>query len=469
MCATARRCLVTAEAGDRVLRTTNGGVTWTAESFPPGSALTAAFSGETSAVVAGSVGAVAVSDDEALTWTGVGSRLSGDFTRLAGRSGQLAFAFGSAGAIARTTDGGSTWTYLAQPTQHDLIDVSFANGQTGFALDGVGVVHRTADAGATWQTVDIDRSFSPQAVLALDDERVLMAGARGILRSTNGGDSFRRVGGRTTRSAVLFGLDRAGGWLFAYGPKTLLGSADGGVRWKKLGRPDHRPLGQADFVSARTGFALGKGGRLWRTHNRGRSWRELVGAGTDGSFEIAFSNGREGYAVASDLFYAGGFDRPDYVLRTTDGGATFRPQLVAKTRDVNAILATRDNTDFLLAGEDQLFSTVTGGNSGRPSFLRLTTTRRRLSRPRQVTIVGRLSPPLEGQRVIVSTTYANPQQRRGADDWSFKSVRVGSDGTFKTRWTPRRTSVFVAQWTGDGAHRGAGSRALKITLPKRRF
>jgi photosystem II stability/assembly factor-like uncharacterized protein len=469
VCLTARRCLVTSETGDRVLSTTTGGVTWTAETFPQGSALAAGFPSTTSAVVAGAGGAVAVSEDGAVTWTGVGSRLTGEFTRLSGRSGRLAFAFGSRGALARTTDGGQTWTYLAPPTQHDLIDVSFAGAEVGLALDSIGVVYRTADAGVTWLPVEIASSFSPQSVLALDDERVLLAGARGILRSTDGGASFRRVGGRAVRSAVLLGLDRAGGSLFAYGPKNLLGSRDGGIRWQKLGRPDHRPLGMADFVSSRSAFALGKGGRLWRTRNRGRSWRELVGAGTDGSFEIAFSSARNGYAVASDLFFAAGFDRPDYVLRTTDGGATFRPQLVAKTRDVNAILATRDATDFLLAGADQLFSTVTGGNSGRPSSLRLTTSRRRLAGPRQITIAGRLSPALEGQRVVVSTTYANPRQRRGANDWSFKSVRVGSDGTFKVRWTPRRTSVFVAQWTGDGAHRGAGSRPLKVTLPKRRF
>jgi photosystem II stability/assembly factor-like uncharacterized protein len=466
-CATARSCLITSQTGDRVLRTINGGTAWTTESFPEGSALSAAFSGETAAVVAGAGGAVAVSDDGALTWSGVGSRLSGAFTRLSGRSGLLAFAFGFGGTITRTTDGGLSWTNLTAPTRDDLIDVSFADTQVGFALDAIGLLHRTGDGGATWLPVSIERSFSPQAVLALDEERVLLVGARGIRRSIDGGASFRRVGRRSVRSAVLFGLDRAGGWLYAYGPKTLLASPNGGASWRKLGRPDHRPLAMADFVSSRTAFALGKGGRLWRTHDRGRSWRELVGAGTDGSFEIAFSNAREGYAVASDLFFAAGFDRPDYVLRTTDGGATFRPQLVAKTRDVNAILATRD-TDFLLAGDDQLFSTVTGGNSGRPSSLRLSTRRHRLAHPRRVTIAGRLSPPLEGQRVVVSTAYANPRQRRGATDWTFKSVRVGSDGSFKVRWTPRRTSVFVAQWTGDGAHRGAGSKALKITLPRPR-
>jgi hypothetical protein len=28
----------------------------------------------------------------------------------------------------------------------------------------------------------------------------------------------------------------------------------------------------------------------------------------------------------------------------------------------------------------------------------------------------------------------------------------------------RRTSVFVAQWTGDGARTGAGSRVLKVRV-----
>jgi hypothetical protein len=77
---------------------------------------------------------------------------------------------------------------------------------------------------------------------------------------------------------------------------------------------------------------------------------------------------------------------------------------------------------------------------------------------------GRLSPAVGGEQVIVSSTEADPRRRHGAVDWRFKTARVRSDGRFTSRWRVRRTSVFVAQWTGDGQIRGAGSKVLKVRV-----
>jgi hypothetical protein len=306
----------------------------------------------------------------------------------------------------------------------------------------------------------------PQAVLATDAEHVLLVGSRGIKRSSDGGRTFTPVKRPAVRRAGLFDVDHAGGFLFAFGPTSMFASPDRGRTWRKLHRPDHRPLAGLDFVSARSGFALGKGGRVWRTRNQGRTWRELVGTGTDGGIELAFSNARDGYVVASDLFFAKGSDRPDYVLRTSDGGASWRPQIVADSRDLNGLLATRDRIDFLLAGDDQLFSTTSGGDAGRRSSLRLRTRHRTVARGRKVEITGRLRPAETGQLVIVSRTEADPRARKGANDWRFKAVRVRSGGRFATNWKLRRTSVFVAQWRGDGRRAGAGSRALRVSVRK---
>jgi len=42
---------------------------------------------------------------------------------------------------------------------------------------------------------------------------------------------------------------------------------------------------------------------------------------------------------------------------------------------------------------------------------------------------------------------------------------VAANGTFVTAWrVPRGTTTFVAQWTGDVASAGAGSRPLTVTV-----
>jgi photosystem II stability/assembly factor-like uncharacterized protein len=463
-CVSVIRCLVTTSVGDRIIRTVNGGGNWTSAPLLGGSGLAAAFTSATRAVAAGQGGAISISGDGGASWSGVGRTLGGSFSRLRGASGFLAFAIGAHGAIARTTDAGLTWSYLTAPSAEDLVDVSFPNETTGFALDAAGSLFRTGDGGASWKPVATGTESQPQAVLALGDDRVLLMGPRGIRRSLDGALSFRVVRRRAIRKAALFDVDFAGGSLFAFGPTSLFASRDGGRTWKKLHRPDHRPLAVVDFVDSRFGFALGKGGRVWRTRDRGRSWRELLASGTDGGMDLAFSNAREGYVAANDLFFAKGSDRPDYLLRTSDGGESWRPQLVTSSRNINGLLATRDYTDFLLAGEDQLFATTTGGDGGLGSTLTLRTRRRRLTRPGRVVVTGRLEPANGGEQLVVSTTNADPRFRRGGTDWSFKSVRAHSDGSFKTRWEVRRTSVFVAQWTGDDERMGAGSRVLKVRV-----
>jgi photosystem II stability/assembly factor-like uncharacterized protein len=461
------RCIATARSGDRVIRTEDGGGSWKLSPVGAGSALTAAFGSATHALAGGAGGALAVSDDSGATWKPVAEALAGSFTHLAGRSGSLAFALGARGALARTTDGGLSWRYLSAPSAEDLLDVSFADATTGYALDAIGSLFRTADGGESWTLLQAGGTNQAQALHVLDPDRIFLVGSRGIRRSVDAGSSFLPVRRPAVRKAGLFGIDRAAGSLFVWGPTSAFASRDQGRTWKKLSRPDHRPLAQVDFVDADVGFALGKGGRVWRTRNRGRSWNEILGTGTEGVIDIAFSSRRSGYAAARDLFFARGANRPGYVLRTTDGGRRWRPQLVSDFRDVNGLIAARDRTDLLLAGSNKLFATTSGGDSGRRSSIVVRPQRKRLARPGRVTIEGRLSPAFGGEQLTVSKATADPRRRDTGTDWSFKSARVRSNGRFSTRWTIRRTSVFVAQWTGDGERSGTGSRAIKVRVTRR--
>lgn len=49
------------------------------------------------------------------------------------------------------------------------------------------------------------------------------------------------------------------------------------------------------------------------------------------------------------------------------------------------------------------------------------------------------------------------------------SIRKGAvAGSFTTRWKLARSTVFVAQWRGDDAHRGDGTPALGVKVVRRR-
>ena len=57
----------------------------------------------------------------------------------------------------------------------------------------------------------------------------------------------------------------------------MLSSGDRGRRWHKVRMPRKALLAEVDFVTARTGFALGQNGRMWMTRDRGRHWHDLGG------------------------------------------------------------------------------------------------------------------------------------------------------------------------------------------------
>ena len=200
-------------------------------------------------------------------WAAVWAAASRDWRQL---RGSRAFAIGRARPLAATSDEGLSWRYLAAPSDQDVIDVSFPTSSTGFALDGAGALFRTDDGGGSWRAARhrAPRSF-PQAVLALDADRVLLIGTQGHPAVDGRRPELQAGAPRRVRRA---GVCSASTTRPAGCSPTARGQSsprvDGGRRWRKLARPDHRPLGTVDFVSRSVGFALGKGGRLWRTRNR---------------------------------------------------------------------------------------------------------------------------------------------------------------------------------------------------------
>jgi hypothetical protein len=62
-------------------------------------------------------------------------------------------------------------------------------------------------------------------------------------------------------------------------------------------------------------------------------------------------------------------------------------------------------------------------------------------------------------------------RREGAATWNVvASPKVSSSGTFTASLRVRATTDVVAQWPGDAAHAGDGSKALVITrkVPKKK-
>ena len=300
---------------------------------------------------------------------------------------------------------------------------------------------------------------------------MLLAGPVGLRLSTNRGQSFIALHQKGVTAAGLFALERAGrNVVVASGGHAIVESTNAGRNFRALRLPDATALKRVrgrrglhaghslvsvDFVSARVGYALDDVGRLWRTRNAGKRWSEITALGTETGYTVDFSDAKHGW-IAIDSF---GFDGSGYVLRTSNGGTTWEPQLIDASivRD-EGLAATGPSNGFALTSGNHLFATSSSGSHGDPSRIRISVRHTTIDKPGIVRVDGKLTPPDGGSDVVVSM---RPNGSRG---WLFAEFPVATNGTFTAFARVNRTSRFVAQWAGDGNHRGAGSSVLVVNV-----
>jgi len=478
-CANAMTCVLTVATGDHLVRTADGGATASVTTPSSATILGAAYTSPTRVVGVGSGGAVVVSNDGGATFATGSSDIGGQYFRLRGGPGGLVYAPGANGVLAISTNGGATWGTLATQTSANLVDVSFASATVGYALDATGGLQLTTNAGSSWKTLDPGTSTPADAVAAVAGNAVLLVGPVGIFRSVAGG-RFNPVSGPAVASARLSDVDVAAAATFAFGPRALIRSTNAGATWKALRLPLSNKKGKStivirsiSFTSASSGLLLDRQGRVWQTRNGGRGWSELLSTGSSDGTSLAFSDPQHGFMTVGSF----GIDSSNaYVLRTSDGGATWHPQLIAAGSVVpgGLVAESASNAFALIEGPAPsggqpvgrlLFFTTSGGDAGGAAALKISTrsaslTKKKLRRAHgSVRIDGVLTGAQGGEQIVVS------RRSLSGGSWQHQVATAGANGgSFTTTWHIGGSSVFVAQWAGDSGRTSLGSRVLRLTV-----
>ena len=455
-CASGAQCLITELGGGQLVRTSDSGNTGSAVSPSTQKIFGAAFVSGSRAVAVGEGGATVVSNNAGSTWAPVGGRIAGGgFENLRATNSQLAEAGGNNGILARTVDGGASWFKVGVTTPADIRDASFPSQNTGFALDTAGGVFKTVNGGSSWSNLDTGASANPKALLALDANRILLVGPKGLRISTNGGNSFKTVKSTAVKGKPLDDVDVASGALIAFGSKHIAVSKDKGKTWKKLKGPKKQQLNDVDFVGASKGYVLADTGELFKTTNGGDKWKVVKALGTDAGTGISFSSASSGY-VSIDRF---GNQSAGYVFRTTDGGKTWQPQLIAPD---SIEVQDAKSTGFAISpftADVGFFATTTGGQAGDKSKLTLDVAKKKSSKAKKkVKVLGKLSPPEGGEQIVVSS------RKSGNTNWKNDTLSAASNGKFTAKFnvSKKKKLFVVAQWSGDDNRAGTGTKVLTL-------
>ena len=472
-CADPNLCLITTAQG-ALNRTTDGGATATPITAASVPLAGAAFASAARAVAVGAAGQTVVSNDAGVNYTAIGGDIGGSFFNL--RRGPVptsAFAPGAKGQIALTADAGATWKVANVSTSADILDTSWSDAKTGYALDIRGGLFRTLNGGLTWQTLNAGAGAAARAVIAVPaSDCVLLFGPKGIKRSTGGGE-FNSVPGKVVTSASLTNADLGGSAVFAWGTTRLLSSTNKGQSWKALKLPSKKTrIRQVSFTGPRAGFLLDTAGRVWRTSNGGRTWKQSLSAGTANISGISFGSSTSGYLSVGGF----GDDSTNAYLLRTDR----RRQVVAPAGDLARRGRSRRHRRGgcgqgvraregarRVAASRQLFATATGGDAGVASPLKIKATPSKFTRKTlkstkgKVTISGTLAGAIGGEQVTISARAVN------GVDWTSRTVTAGANGgSFSATFNIKNPAVFVAQWAGDSGRNGAGTSPLTVKVTK---
>jgi len=474
-CADANLCLITTAKGE-LNRTTDGGATATTITASSVPLEGAAFASPTRAVAVGAAGQTVVSDDAGVNYVPVGGDIGGAFFGLRrGPVATSAFAPGAKGQIALTVDGGGTWKVANVSTSADIADTSWSDAKTGYALDVRGGLFRTQNGGLTWQTLNAGTGGAARAVLAVPGStNVLLFGPKGIKRSTAGGE-FSAVPGKVVTPTSLTNADLGGSAVFAWANegKRVLVSTSKGQSFKAVKLPTTKTrVRQVSFTSPSAGFLLDNVGRVWRTSNGGRTWKQSLSAGTGDISSISFGSTTNGFLSVGSF---GNDSANAYVLRTSDGGTSWRPQAISPgTVGTGGIVASDSSRAFALVKprggttpSRQLFFTPSGGDAGAASPLKIKATPSKFTKKRlraakgKVAISGTLAGAIGGEQVTISMRAVNGSR------WTSRTVTAGANGgSYSATFTMTSTSVFVAQWAGDSGRNGAGTAPLTVQVTK---
>jgi photosystem II stability/assembly factor-like uncharacterized protein len=340
---------VVAGGGCVARRSTDGGATFTAVRFTPVEASCRVGLRDLS-FVSGDAGFLLLADGSVFTTTDGGTqfapRTAVPDTRATGGSaepGGIAFINArtgyatSGGKVFQTLDGGVSWKAVWSAPNH-LNRLWFADAQHGFGVGDSGLMLSTDDGGSTW----IARTTPPGAPSLTS---IRCNTSRICIMTTGSGHELIRVTGAGTDlpTVVTPSTDPVYAAAFASPQRVVAAGENGATVVSDDAGESFTPVGgriSGTFTALRAGgaantaFAPGADGRLAKTTDGGRTWSTGNVPTTADLLDVSFPTADDGYALDID----GG------LFHTDNGGAAWEGLNTGSTRRPRAVLAPDEST-----------------------------------------------------------------------------------------------------------------------------
>jgi photosystem II stability/assembly factor-like uncharacterized protein len=314
-------------AGDTLLRSSDGGQSWTEATAALGRTKLHKVS-ENTVLAWGSSGEPGNFDDRLLrsgdggqSWQDVGTPAPEGVHSINASSGQDVTLAALSGDMYYSADAGASWTksYNSggdQPSFFNSGKPVFPTAETGYFGYGAGLVIKTTDAGASWNQVSSGTGQGLNAIDRFPDGDLIVVGDGGSILKSDGQSPWIPQENITLQNMEAIDVVGTEEVVAADQNGQLYISTDAGESWQASGTPaagldDARDI---HFSSLQEGWITGEGdmdATLHRTVDGGSSWTPVPGFG--GSYPAVDQKGDFVWVAAI----------PGRYYRSTDGGSSW--------------------------------------------------------------------------------------------------------------------------------------------------
>jgi photosystem II stability/assembly factor-like uncharacterized protein len=200
-----------------------------------------------------------------------------------------------------------------------------------------------------------------------DDTAIAVGDLSTIIKTTDGGNTWA-VQSNVSPSQILYSvqfIDANNGW--AAGGNYLLKTIDGGISWSQVNRDTAYAIFAVYFVDSDTGFVFGANGYLSRTTDGGTTWKTQIMDNYIGAYldifnftAVTFTDKNTGWLVGT------GYDGNE-IYKTTDCGRTWvwNEQIITPIdfSSLNDIYFIDKNHGFIVGSEGAFIKTTNGGTT----------------------------------------------------------------------------------------------------------